>query len=98
MNVRKELTASATYAAVAFSIFLVVGFMLANVHGAPFGMVGFVIGLFLIWPWFIVAEVPAMYQSGLVGPVGFLATYLWAFGLVSLVRLIWRKTHLQRET
>jgi hypothetical protein len=98
MNVRKELAASATYAAVAFAVFLVVGFMLANVHGAPFGMVGFFVGLFLIWPWFAVAEVPAIHQSGLVGPAGFLATYLWAFGLISLFRFIWRKAHLKRET
>jgi len=89
VGLRQELSATATYAAAVVVVFLLLGLILANVHASPFGIIGFVIGLFLIWPWFAVAEIPGIGATASI--FGFLATYLWAFSLVSLIRFILRR-------
>ena len=102
MNAGRELTVSAAYSAAALVAFVVVGSLLANVHDAPAGEVGFFIGLFFVWPWFAVGAIPGLDQfwyqfwpASLV--VGVVATYLWAFCLVSLIRFVWRRRQ-RRET
>ena len=66
------------------------GFTLANVHSAPAGYIGFLIGVFLVWPWFLVADVPGLGQSVFVGPAIFIAMYIWAFSVVLAVRFVLR--------
>ena len=81
---------SAGYGVIAMAAFSVVGLTLANIHGAPAGYGGFLIGVFFVWPWFVISDAPGLGQSIFVGPAIFIAMYVWAFSLVLAVRFLLR--------